>query len=313
MKHDLAVASKTAYRALTEGGERRSLMRFFWNLAGPCLAPQTVLVFGRPSPKKGKYIVVEKGSQHPIEVELETRCRKCAPCLKLRQAYWRERCLLECQRASRTWFGTLTFTPQWHNHFLNEMLVRSDAMVSDVERSKDLMFAELVAEEGKEVTRYLKRVRTNSGARVRYALVAEECKDGAEHGGTGENDGFPHYHVLLHEVSKPVRHSVLKAAWRCGFTDFKLVKDEQKAVWYTTKYLLKDARTRIRASVRYGADGAAAAAAALLPQQQQGLGLPSEKGPTCGNMTSEGREAHSHGLQSKPLRERATLSDLSGV
>lgn len=90
-----------------------------------------------------------------------------------------------------------------------------------------------------ELTKYFKRLR-KSGLKFRYVLVTEAHKD-----------GYPHYHALIHEGFSQIPKSRLQAEWPYGFTQFKLVKDA-KAAYYITKYLVKDARTRIRASGKYG-------------------------------------------------------------
>lgn len=237
----LDAVSKTAYKALTEGGERLSQMRFRWNVHGPCLSPKTVMVFGRPS-GRGKYIVVEPGSKHPLEVELTTACRQCENCRKQRARIWAARAMSEIERSSRTWFGTLTLSPDEHFKALCRVRSLSDDRLSEFDsRSEGERFSLVVTEIGREVTRFLKRVRKNSGVRLRYCLVAERHKS-----------GLPHFHVLLHERSQPVRHAVLSEAWKLGFTNFKLVTDGKKAAWYAAKYLSKDSLARVRASCRYG-------------------------------------------------------------
>ncbi len=108
--------------------------------------------------------------------------------------------------------------------------------------SEDEKFRLLATEAGKEITRYLKRLR-KAGARVRYCLVAEAHKS-----------GLPHFHMLLHEVSEdhPVRHRLLVDKWGAGFVNAKLVPSESRVAFYVTKYLTKSARARIRASAEYG-------------------------------------------------------------
>jgi hypothetical protein len=95
----------------------------------------------------------------------------------------------------------------------------------------------------RELTKYLKRVRKESGAKFRFLLVAEAHKS-----------GLPHYHLLLHEHDqfRPVRKSVLEAQWKAyGFSKWRLIEDE-RAARYVCKYLSKDAIARVRASIRYG-------------------------------------------------------------
>lgn len=103
-------------------------------------------------------------------------------------------------------------------------------------------FMERMTEIGREVTLYLKRVRKESGARVRYLLVAEAHKT-----------GLPHLHILVHEASpdKPVRHKTLEGQWKLGFTRFKLAHDVKTAS-YVCKYISKALLARVRASLRYG-------------------------------------------------------------
>lgn len=92
-----------------------------------------------------------------------------------------------------------------------------------------------------ELTKYLKRVRKESGVKLRYLLVAEAHKSGA-----------PHYHLLIHEAGlAPVRHAVLSRQWKLGFSKYNLVKDN-RAAFYVTKYLAKSALARVRASQGYG-------------------------------------------------------------
>jgi len=91
----------------------------------------------------------------------------------------------------------------------------------------------------KELTKYFKRLR-KKGAQFRFVLVAEAHKD-----------GYPHFHALLHEKGPMITKSTLQGEWPYGFTSAKLVKDDRAAL-YVAKYLAKDARTRIRASLQYG-------------------------------------------------------------
>jgi hypothetical protein len=136
-------------------------------------------------------------------------------------------------------------------------------------------FAERHYECSKEITLFLKRVRATAavdhrqsarladacaaskGSRckchpinqfrvpLRYLLVAEAHKS-----------GLPHYHMLISEFeeSRPVRARHLKTNWRLGFSDVKLVAqdDGTRPAAYVAKYLAKSAIARVRASVGYG-------------------------------------------------------------
>jgi hypothetical protein len=178
-----------------------------------------------------------------MTVEFDVPCRACEPCLKARAAHWRYRCQNELSGAPRTWFVTLTFRPEEHYRAKCAVHLRLLARSSTWEEtSEDEKFRLLATECGKEITRYLKRLR-KGGARVRYCLVVES-----------HQSGLPHFHMLLHEVSEdhPVRHRLLADKWGAGFINAKLVSSETRVAHYVTKYLTKSARARIRASAAYG-------------------------------------------------------------
>lgn len=159
-------------------------------------------------------------------IDIETPCRKCAVCLENRRKLWQRRATLEIMNANRTWLGTLTINP--HNRFIFSLRAKS--------RDYHASYGEI----SKEITKYFKRLR-KAGYQFRYVLVAEAHKD-----------GYPHIHVLIHEGSSPIPKRVLKEQWPYGFTDFRLTERSKAAARYVSKYLSKDARTRIRASQAYG-------------------------------------------------------------
>lgn len=152
--------------------------------------------------------------------------------------------MAEYNCAARTWLGTLTLAPARHALVCEQVHLRlSQSGVNPADFERQEWFNELVTEIGAEITRYLKRVRKNSGAPIRYLLVSERHKS-----------GLPHFHMLVHEpdATLPVTKRCLDDAWKWGFTRFTLVNGAGGAV-YACKYLAKDASTRIRASFRYGA------------------------------------------------------------
>lgn len=158
-------------------------------------------------------------------LDLETPCRKCEACLRNRRILWKRRMEIEIRKSFRTWFGTITINP--HARFM--FSVRSGS------RSYHASYGEI----SKEMTKYFKRLR-KAGFKFRYVLVAEAHKD-----------GYPHLHILVHEIATPIPKKRLQDEWPYGFTNFKLVND-LSAAHYVAKYLAKDARTRIRASQHYG-------------------------------------------------------------
>lgn len=176
---------------------------------------------------------------------VRTRCRKCEECLRHRRRLWTARAMAETRNALRTWFGTLTVSPD--RRFQAMMLAERDAVTRRAERLDQLTASEqlraITRQLTPEVTRWLKRVRQQSKASLRYLLVVEPHKD-----------GFPHFHLLLHETSiTPVSKRILEDQWRYGFSSWRLVPTgEMRQVSYVCKYLTKSAQTRVRASRHYG-------------------------------------------------------------
>lgn len=177
----------------------------------------------------------------PVHVDLAVPCRRCDACLKQRAFQWTKRARAEIAQASRTWFGTLTIAPeQW---FMID--ARARLHCRDTGRGFDQLdpaerFRERHREISFELTKFLKRVRKQSKASLRFLLVAEAHKS-----------GLPHYHMLIHEAKEPVRERVLNGRWQLGFSQWRLVRDE-KAASYICKYVAKSALARLRASKGYG-------------------------------------------------------------
>lgn len=262
---------RLAGTALAEGADRLTQSHIEWDVAGNCHAPVGIELHVRPDAwafqsrpegfpldwwdafKKAGLIQKElrsKGfaydghaSSHPIWLTLMTRCRRCKACLRARAMKWRNAALCELERSSRTWFCTFTLREdeQWLNTCRASEAARKRSVVfSDL--SPGDQFRESVRAFGPSLTRYLKRVRKNSGAKMRYLLVAEAHKS-----------GLPHFHALLHEMdpARPLRKRCIEDAWGYGFTNVKLVNDQAPA-WYVCKYLTKDVATRVRSSLHYG-------------------------------------------------------------
>lgn len=246
--------------ALIEGSHIR------WNISGNCTDPAEVKIGGRKarnirealgedwksisrmSPSTAQRYAMRNLDVKSREeaapwssLELLVRCRRCDKCRYFRMRLWRFRARAEIAASSRTWFGTLTLRPT--EQALALLRAQSKAArggvvweeLTDAER-----FSRRVNAISPEITKYLKRVRKQSGAKIRYCLVAEEHKT-----------GLPHFHLLVHEIGDtPVRHEVLKGQWGLGFSNFKLA--DPTAANYVTKYLTKATRAQIRASLAYG-------------------------------------------------------------
>ena len=256
-KADLA---RLVSRALSEGATITGLGRVHWDLSADCERPFAFTLEGR-DPAFG-----HAGEQHharpstrfigdgfdgvgpypggPLWLDMEVPCRKCSPCLKRRAAAWAYRASAEIDVAPRTWFGTMTLSPE--SAFLLDCRASKRLAARGVAFAKlsaSEQFRERANEGGAEITKWLKRIRKESGAKLRYCLVVEAHKSGA-----------PHWHILVHE-SHPndvVRHRTLSAQWSLGFSNFKLLDGSRRAAWYVCKYLSKQAMARVRASQAYG-------------------------------------------------------------
>lgn len=230
----------------TGGASPRSSSMRSWKLqfAHHCESPVTIERHGRPERKGRGSVILGPGKGYHMTVELEVPCRKCRTCLRRKAAHWRLRLQAEALAGVRTWFGTLTLNPE------SRTVLRARARVRIAKQGLDFdslppeeRFRLYDAEAQKEITKYLKRVRKNSGgAPLRFMCVTEAHKSGE-----------PHWHMIVHEKSpdQPVRHKVLKGAWRLGFTHWRLA-DTTNELTYVTKYLTKSDMARVRASVRYG-------------------------------------------------------------
>lgn len=176
---------------------------------------------------------------------IRVSCRKCEECLKHKRRLWTARAIAETRNALRTWFGTLTVSPE--RRFQATLLAERKALRRRCESLDALTATErtklIAAELNPEVTRWLKRVRKQSGAALRYLLVVE-----------AHADGFPHFHLVLHETSlAQVSKRTLEGQWTYGFSSWRLVPvGEMRQVTYVCKYLTKSAQTRVRASRQYG-------------------------------------------------------------
>lgn len=178
-------------------------------------------------------------------VYVRVRCRKCPECLRHKRRLWTARGIQEVRQSSRTWFGTLTVAPEYR--FWAKAKAEQKAATSRRESWSTLTPSErtkaIAAQLSPEVTRWLKRVRKASGAKLRYLLVVE-----------AHDDGFPHMHLLLHETTDSrVSKRQLESQWRYGISHWRLIEaGNVGSVGYVCKYITKSAQTRIRASQKYG-------------------------------------------------------------
>lgn len=253
-------AVNLAAQARANGGKALSLCATEWHLAGDCEAARGAVVTGSnyrgtvtkfdgvdyPGGRGTRY-TVRSGliavRPPPHTLHLQVRCRRCAACRRYRKRLWSGRARLEASMASRTWFATLTASPERHYSYwcracreLRRNGVEPEAL------SLEEKFKERCKQMGQELTKFVKRVREETGAPLRFLWVYEAHKS-----------GLPHVHGLIHEcdVNRPVKWRTLDRQWRDGHSQYKLLTSAAESK-YATKYLAKDALLRIRASRQYG-------------------------------------------------------------
>lgn len=218
------------------------------------------------------------------------RCRKCFSCGRRKSLFWTGRAITEYHRAARTWFGTLTLSPDEHYLIDARAQARLGSQRVDWQQlSAKEQFAERAKEVGVDMTLYMKRLRKGDAEHVkpqiRYLMIAE-AHDSEQT--SDEMRGRPHYHLLIHEQEAGAlvlgnAHSVLigglqdremerrmyktrhgwkpgvfatdeafiRREWKLGHTKFQLAESVNSAV-YVCKYLTKALHVRVRPSQRYG-------------------------------------------------------------
>jgi hypothetical protein len=208
--------------------------------AGDCTAPCELFVRGLPDEIS---VALRREKATALVASLDVRCRRCENCLRHRQQLWAARARDEVVLSGRTWFGTLTLSPESYmrSKFAAELYMARRGHKLEECGESDL-FKATVQCIAPEITLWLKRIRKNSGAALRYIIVCEAHKT-----------GVPHWHVLVHENEGKVGKRVLDHAWRLGYSQFRLVDtSDERTSFYVTKYLSKSALTRVRASADYG-------------------------------------------------------------
>lgn len=138
--------------------------------------------------------------------------------------FWTGRAISEYQWTARTWFGTVTCSPEEHYGLearASARLFREGVAFGELSSSEQ--FIQLAREMGSEMTLFLKRLRKGNGPiaqdggvqiphvkpQFRYLLIAEAHDSEAT---SEEMKGRPHFHILLHEqiagalvVGEPIR------------------------------------------------------------------------------------------------------------
>jgi hypothetical protein len=227
------------------GGGAGSIFAFHGNCSTP------VELYARGLPDK-LLVVLGMEAETPSVGTLRVRCRKCEECLRHRARLWAARARNEIDLSERSWFGTLTLSPEnaLRTQFAMETAATRQGWCLQ-ELSKSDQFKKLVEQVSPEVTKFLKRIRRASGARLRYLCVAEP-HDSAKT--SDERRGVPHWHLLIHENLGRVTERQLSCGWRYGWSQFRLVdRADSRTPFYLTKYLTKsETAARLRASIDYG-------------------------------------------------------------
>jgi hypothetical protein len=226
-----------------------------WNIAGRCVRPVDMVHIGRDSHEYSlaglRAGTLSSAWQDNRMLRLRVPCRQCDDCLRKRRTKWGRGAVSEFRTSSRSWFGTLTFRPEFRYRLKAAVAMR---LLAEGRRLEELepveQFRELCKEAGPLVTRFLDRLRNGPGRKdgeqqriqFRYLLTVEP-----------HADWFPHYHILIHEISDlmPIRENFLSAQWTHGHCKWRLVKDD-RAAKYVAKYLGKFSMARVRASKEYG-------------------------------------------------------------
>jgi hypothetical protein len=242
-------ADLLARKALANGGQ---LLRFgstFWDVSADCEKSAGVTVTGTHF--RGTYNVPEGGftafqgavrrDPRPQAIHLQVRCGRCARCRRFRRRLWTHRALIECARARRTWLCTMTASPDDHYRYICAASRRGETAGFEYDRlTVEEKYGEQCKEMGRDLTLFVKRLRKESGAKLRAMWVFEPHKSGA-----------PHIHGLLHEVGEGVTWRMLSRQWMAGHSRFNLLTSGRGAN-YAAKYLGKHVGIRIRASRHYG-------------------------------------------------------------
>lgn len=244
------------------GLQRHSLFRTEWDIAGDCENKYCTELYGRPVRKPVKdwwegddapqwayirdlHVSRSDAATLPQHLTLWTRCRRCTNCLRTRARRWYGAAIRETKASSRTWFGTLTLSPESHWLALSKARARLAKQGVDFDRLDAAeQFRERHRAISPELTKYIKRVRKDCGAALRYMLVAEK-----------HESGLPHYHMLMHEapLGGTVSHRTLSTKYTLGFEKWRLADPTNpRSAAYLCKYLSKSLEARVRASQGYG-------------------------------------------------------------
>lgn len=206
-------------------------------------------------------LYIQAGGLQPGEQRVTTtcviRCRKCDICQSNRRRMWAARAYVELELARRSWFVTLTATPEKMSEWFRAADLIYAPGVGRTLSSGD--YDKVVFQAYRDIQKWKKRVqRAVPGIRYLFTVERHTGKRSVTawgKAGLGDHFGLPHFHAFVHETDAPITYNKLKKASRpIGFFNAKLVDpDDAKAVWYACKYLTKDNGSRnCWPSFRYG-------------------------------------------------------------
>lgn len=230
-----------------------------YDLAGWCENPVARYLESWSSPTNFSKSIYTDGDEKKT-IELLVRCRKCQPCLNWRGYKWALRAKREVSNAylakKESFFVTLTFRPDVRQDILRDSEAPDYLNIN--RPVPEQHYGAVSDEASKYVTRWLKRLR-KAGYKLRYIAVCEP-----------HADGFPHFHLLIHDYSSTSQQLIdpvprfcpsrqrpclfMAGDWRekYGFDDIEPLRDPLASAFYVAKYLTKDFQRRVRASVKYG-------------------------------------------------------------
>lgn len=161
------------------------------------------------------------------------RCGRCIHCQKNRANLWLVRLYHEASYHEASSFVTLTYD---NDHIPPGGLLRK-----------------------KDAQDYIKRLRKNTGRKLKYYLVGE----------FGERTHRPHYHIILFGISGT--EAEIKLAWPHGLVHVGSVQPE--SMKYVAKYCVKAGKESAPTASRFGAE----------PHSRENVGpaMQSKKFMTC--------------------------------
>lgn len=221
-----------------------------------CLAPTRIPLEGVHGGELGTEYPDVRHGKNLLIVAIDARCKKCAPCLRARSNSWAYRTRVEIMEAQRTWFVTLTLSPDWQEHYgllAISQCGRDGRDFEHLSEAEEFGYRNRVI--SKQVTLFIDRLRKRSKTKMRYIAVTEAHKT-----------GLPHYHLLVMEqMGQPAilyRHFGFSkkdrdqhgssCCWGLGHSTASLVTDSIRVPWYVCKYLSKNNLARVRASALFG-------------------------------------------------------------